>query len=189
MRITGGQAKGRRLAPLKGFRIRPSSDLVRQAIFNLTGQDVRGVKVLDLFAGTGSLGIEALSRGAQWALFIDQSEQAIKLIKKNLKLCGYERFGSIHKKDLVKGLPLKTPMMKRKFELVFLDPPYGKKLIPPLLGELSDKDVLAPSAIVVAESSKIEALPAKLGRLKIFNTKIYGETKIDLYEYGVSQCA
>ncbi len=82
MRITGGQGKGRLLGSLKGLKIRPSSDRVKEAIFNLIGHDVAGFKVLDLFAGTGSLGLEALSRGASWALFIDNSQQSIKLIKK-----------------------------------------------------------------------------------------------------------
>ena len=86
MRITGGRAKGRQLASPKGYDIRPSSDLVRQAIFNLIGHEMNSLSVLDLFAGTGSLGIEALSRGAGRALFIDRSDQAIRLIKKNLIL-------------------------------------------------------------------------------------------------------
>ena len=90
MRITGGQAKGRLLAPLKGLRIRPSSDKVREATFNLLGQEFKGLNVLDLFAGTGSFGIEALSRGALWALFIDHSRYAINLIKKNLKRYNYK---------------------------------------------------------------------------------------------------
>ena len=93
MRITGGQTKGRLLAPLKDIQIRPSSDKVRESIFNIIGQDITDQKVLDLFAGTGSLGIEALSRGAIGALFIDNSPQCIKLIEKNLKLCGYEPSG------------------------------------------------------------------------------------------------
>ena len=184
MRITGGQAKGRVLASLKGWNIRPTSDRVREAIFNLIGQDVTGFKVLDLFAGSGSLGIEALSRGASRALFIDNSVQSIRLIKKNLARSGYEPLGFVRKKDLTKGLPLKHPLFMEKFDLIFVDPPYEKEMIPPLLGELSDRDLLRSPAIAVAESFKTETLPEVLGKLQIVNSRIYGETKISIYHFG-----
>jgi 16S rRNA (guanine966-N2)-methyltransferase len=184
MRITGGQAKGRVLASLKGWNIRPTSDRVREAIFNLIGQDVTGFKVLDLFAGTGSLGIEALSRGASRVLFIDNSVQSIKLTKKNLARSGYEPLGFVWKKDLTKGLPLKHPMLKEKFDLIFVDPPYEKEMIPPLLRELSDRDLLRSPAIAVAESFKTETLPEVLGKLQMVDSRIYGETKISIYHFG-----
>ncbi len=184
MRITGGQVKGRLLASLKGWNIRPTSDRVREAIFNLIGQDVSGFKVLDLFAGTGCLGIEALSRGASRALFIDNSIQSIRLIKKNLARCGYESLGSVLKKDLTKGLPRKHLLIKQKFDLIFLDPPYEKRMIPPLLGELSDRDLLASPSIAVAESFKTEILPEVLGRLQMVSFRTYGETKISIYHSG-----
>lgn len=184
MRITGGQAKGRVLASLKGWNIRPTSDRVREAIFNLIGQDVTGFKVLDLFAGTGSLGIEALSRGASRVLFIDNSVQSIKLTKKNLARSGYEPLGFVSKKDLTKGLPLKHPMLKEKFDLIFVDPPYEKEMIPPLLRELSDRDLLRSPAIAVAESFKTETLPEVLGKLQMVDSRIYGETKISIYHFG-----
>lgn len=184
MRITGGQAKGRVLASLKGWNIRPTSDRVREAIFNLIGQDVTGFKVLDLFAGTGSLGIEALSRGASRVLFIDNSVQSIKLTKKNLARSGYEPLGFVWKKDLTKGLPLKHPMLKEKFDLIFVDPPYEKEMIPRLLRELSDRDLLRSPAIAVAESFKTETLPEVLGKLQMVDSRIYGETKISIYHFG-----
>ena len=184
MRITGGQAKGRLLASLRGWKIRPTSDRVREAVFNLIGQDVSGFKVLDLFAGTGCLGIEALSRGAARVLFVDNSIQSIKLIKKNLALCGYESLGSVLKGDLSKGLPRKHPLLKKKFDLIFLDPPYEKRMIPSLLGELSERDILASPSIAVAESFKTETLPEVLGRLQMVSFRTYGETKISIYHFG-----
>ena len=184
MRITGGRVRGRRLTSLKGLDIRPTSDRVREAIFNLIGQDVTGLRVLDLFAGTGSLGIEALSRGAVWALFLDNSLQSVKLIRKNLRLCNFESLGSIFRIDLIRGLPWRSPLMKRRFELVFFDPPYGKRFIPPLLTELADREILASPSVVVAESSKAETLPTAIGELHLVNTKTYGETKIHIYHYG-----
>lgn len=184
MRITGGQVKGRLLASLRGLNIRPTSDRVREAIFSLIGQDVTGLKVLDLFAGTGSLGIEALSRGASWSLFVDNSIQSIKIIKKNLALCGYEPFGFILKRDLTRGLPWKNALMKKKFDLVLIDPPYGKKFIPPLMKELVDREILASPAVLITESSKSESLPVASEKLQVVKTRTYGETKIDVYQYG-----
>jgi 16S rRNA (guanine966-N2)-methyltransferase len=184
MRITGGRTKGRLLTPLKNVRIRPSSDKVRESIFNIIGQDIPDQRVLDLFAGTGSLGIEALSRGATWALFIDNSPQCIKLIKKNLKLCGYEPSGSVLRKDLTRGLPWKHSLMKMKFDLVFLDPPYRKSYIPPILSELVDREILASQSLVIAESSKNDKLPVTFGRLQLVDTRTYGDTKITIYRYG-----
>lgn len=183
MRITGGQAKGRLLASLKGWNIRPTSDRVRESVFSLIGQDMTDFKVLDLFAGTGCLGIEALSRGASRALFIDNSIQSIKLIKKNLARCGYESLGFVWKKDLSKGLPRKHPLLKEKFDVIFLDPPYEKKMISPLLVELSDRDLLASPAIAVAESFKRETLPEVLGKLQMVSFRTYGETKISIYHF------
>jgi 16S rRNA (guanine966-N2)-methyltransferase len=184
MRITGGQAKGRLLASLRGWNIRPTSDRVREAVFNLIGQDATGFKVLDLFAGTGCLGLEALSRGASSSLFIDNSVQSIRLIKKNLARCGYESLGFAWKKDLSKGLPRKHPLLKEKFDLIFLDPPYEKEMIPPLLGELSHRDLLASPSIAVAESFKTETLPGVLGRLHMVSSRTYGETRISIYHFG-----
>lgn len=184
MRITGGQVKGRLLASLRGLNIRPTSDRVREAIFSLIGQDVTGLKVLDLFAGTGSLGIEALSRGASWSLFVDNSIQSTKIIKKNLALCGYESFGFILKRDLTRGLPWKNALMKKKIDLVLIDPPYGKKFIPPLMKELVDREILASPAVLITESSKSESLPVASEKLQVVKTRTYGETKIDVYRYG-----
>ena len=181
MRITGGLAKGRRLAPLKGLKIRPSSDLVRESIFNILGQDLTGLMVLDLFAGTGSLGIEALSRGASRVLFIDRSRQAIKLIKQNLKLCGYTNSGEVLRRDLTLPLPLHHSIMKKRINLAFLDPPYGRELLVPLLRQLSDGGIMTSPSTVIAECAKSDVLPARIGDLQIINQKTYGETSIYLY--------
>lgn len=181
MRITGGQAKGRLLAPLKGLTIRPSSDKIRETIFNIIGQDMTGMKALDLFAGTGSLGIEALSRGASMALFVDNSIQAIRLIKKNLELSGYESAGAILKKDLSKDLPVDFPFFQDSFSIVFIDPPYRRSLIPPLLKKFEQGDMLDTDAIIIAESSKNDKIPSDYKQLRQIDSRIYGETKIDIF--------
>ncbi|MBW1803440.1 MAG: 16S rRNA (guanine(966)-N(2))-methyltransferase RsmD [Deltaproteobacteria bacterium] len=187
MRITGGVSKGRQLSALRGHKIRPSSERVREAIFNIIGQDLADINVLDLFAGSGILGIEALSRGAAGSLFIDRSQQSVGLIRKNLTLCGFEKSGAVLKRDLSRGLPWKHEMMRRKFGLVFIDPPYGKKMITPILDDLWGKNFLDTPAIVVAESSKCDTLPETFGAIHLALMRIYGETKLTVYHYGVEQ--
>jgi 16S rRNA (guanine966-N2)-methyltransferase len=183
MRITGGQAKSRVLSSPKGLKIRPTTDQVREAIFNIIGQDLSGLKVLDLFAGTGSLGLESLSRGALSALFIDSSQQSVNLIKKNLAICGYEGSGAVLRKDLGRGIPLNHPLIKGIVDLVFLDPPYRNKIIPFLLEELSTEEVVSSGSLVVAESSKNEELPVSVKNFQMVDTRLYGITRISIYEY------
>jgi 16S rRNA (guanine966-N2)-methyltransferase len=184
MRITGGQIRGRRLASPKGKDIRPTADKVREAIFSLIGQDLTDYEVLDLFAGTGSLGIEALSRGASRALFIDLNHQALELINKNLALCGYESLGMVLRWDLRRGLPWKKRIMGDQFNLVFMDPPYGQALISSMLKELIKRNMITSPSLVVIESAISDPLPTKMEELHLRDTKHYGETKIDIYDHG-----
>jgi 16S rRNA (guanine966-N2)-methyltransferase len=183
MRITGGRLRGRRLASFKGLEIRPTSDRVREAIFDILGHHLRGEKVLDLFAGTGSLGIEALSRGAAWALFIDYSPKAIELMGKNLKLCGLEAEGVVLRKDLLKGFPRRHRLLEEKVDLVFVDPPYRKGILLPVLEELSQLNMLGSPATVVAQSEQREVLPPRVSSLDMVKSRIYGETRITLYRH------
>jgi 16S rRNA (guanine966-N2)-methyltransferase len=182
VRVTGGSVRGRRLATFKGTDIRPTSDLVREAVFDLLGQDLSGTRVLDLFAGTGSLGIEALSRGAEEAVFIDSSLKAIELIHKNLKLCRFKDSGFVLRKNLGRGLSIPHPALQRRFAVVFLDPPYGKGFIVPLLEELERRGLLGPASRVVAQSEKTENPPEVVGNLKKDKTRIYGATRITVLE-------
>lgn len=183
MRITGGNSRGRLLASVKGLNIRPTSSKVREAIFNLLGNDVTGKSVLDLFAGTGCLGIEALSRGALLAFFIDNSHQSISLIKKNLVRCGFETSGFVLKQNILKGIVADGRLRDKSIDLAFIDPPYGRNIIVPVLKDLSKKEILSPKAILVVESSRSDELPEKINRLYLFDTRIYGETKITIYHY------
>lgn len=180
MRITGGELRGRHLSSFRGSRIRPTSDKVREAIFNLLGQETEGFRVLDLFAGTGALGLEALSRGAREAVFVDNSPEALKLIRRNLALCGYEARGALLKKDLTRGLP--ADLGRGGIDLVFADPPYRKGYLLPLLSRLSSCPLLSPHATIVAEAGREEQL-AEGGGLSLVKTRIYGDTKICIYSY------
>ena len=173
--------RGRILAAPKNLEIRPSSNKVREAIFNIIGQDLSGFRVLDLFSGTGLLGIEALSRGADRAVFVDHAKQAVALIKKNLQLCGYEHAGLICKWNLSKGLPRSTPFLNTTYDLVFLDPPYRSHLAPGLIDGLSRSGQLAPGALIVLETAKtVEARHAL--SLHLIKTRIYGDTKLSIFK-------
>ncbi len=175
--------RGRRLASFKGLDIRPTSDRVREAIFDLLGHDFSGEKVLDLFAGTGSLGIEAISRGAAWALFIDHSPKAMELIGKNLKLCGLEAQGFALRKDLLRGFPRRHRLLEEKMDLVFVDPPYRKSMILPVLEGLSHLKILESPSTLVAQSEQREVLPPRVRSLQMVKSRIYGETRITLYRH------
>jgi len=182
MRITGGRARGRILMTPKGYNIRPTSDRVREAIFNIIGQDLSGLRVLDLFSGTGGLGIEALSRGAFPALFVDCSPDAVRLVEENLARCGFRDVGAVIRWDLNRGLPVRHPFMRDPAHLVFLDPPYGQGALVPLLGKLSPGRVLEKGARVVAETRKTETLPGVVGKMERVLTRTYGDTRISVYE-------
>lgn len=169
------------MASPKGLNIRPTPDKVREAIFNIMGQDLSGQMVLDLFAGTGSLGMEALSRGAQYVLFIDNSQQSINLIKKNLAFCRYNDSGATLRSDLRNGIPQNQTLLKKPFDLVFLDPPYRKNFIPLILVGLSDLHLLSSGSRVITESWKTESLPVSFRSFEMVDTRTYGDTKISMY--------
>jgi 16S rRNA (guanine966-N2)-methyltransferase len=154
---------------------------VREAIFDLLGHHLPGERVLDLFAGTGSLGIEALSRGAAWALFIDRSPKAIELIVRNLKLCGLQAQGCALRKDLLKGFSLRHRLIEEKMDLVFVDPPYRKSMILPVLEELCHINILGTPSTLVAQSEQRENLPPRVRGLERVKSRIYGETRITIY--------
>jgi 16S rRNA (guanine966-N2)-methyltransferase len=152
MRVVGGAAKGRRLRAPRGPAIRPTADHVRQAIFDIIGRTVKGARVLDLFAGTGAMGIEALSRGAVEAVFVEQSREACALILENLETTGLRAAGLIRRADVSRVLarPAQTP-----FGLVLIDPPYERGLgfVARILGKLAAGGWPAPGATVVVEAA------------------------------------
>ncbi len=183
MRITGGKIKGRRLSSFKGTGIRPTSQKIREAIFNIIGNELSGLSVLDLFAGTGIMGIEALSRGASFALFIDYSPKSMRLIRENLRICGLSDRAMIIRKDLRRGLP-KIPLEREGFNLIFIDPPYEKGLISPLLERLAMKRPFKIPCDIVIEGKKTESISPLIPNFSISAVRIYGDTKISILSYG-----
>ena len=186
MRITGGKARGRTLAAPKSGKaiIRPTCDRVREALFNILGDRIAGSMVLDLFAGTGAIGIEALSRGAAFALFVDQTIEAGRLIETNLRCCpqpvaAFVRLdlaATANLQPLLARVPQSTP-----FDLVFMDPPYQKNLAEQVLGVVERSGILAAQALVVVEEHRRVALPPAVGGLILLDQRRYGETGLWFY--------
>jgi len=174
MRIISGHCKGRKLVKIQGRQIRPTSDRTREAIFNILGQKVKKAKVLDLFAGTGALGIEALSRGACHATFIDLS---CDIILQNLELCHFKELSRVICCDIVKEVMIES-LSGQRFDLVFIDPPYGKGYIELTLQNKSFTDLLDEDCIIIAEQSCKENLEIKFPALDIYRQKKYSKTNI-----------
>ena len=180
MRIGGGTARGKLLAPLTGVEIRPTPDKVRQALFNILRSrfgSLQGLRVLDLFAGSGALAIEALSLGAKEAVLVDQSRQAAALIQKNLHACRVGDRAQFLQCDGLKALT----QLRGPFDIVFLDPPYQQGLQQKALERLSQGTLLAAEGLVCAESARTEELPDCAGLLQRETTRYYGSTALHFY--------
>jgi 16S rRNA (guanine966-N2)-methyltransferase len=183
VRITGGRFGGRTLAGPKDLSVRPTSDKVRQAVFNILahhdfgqGFAMESARVIDLFAGTGAMGIEAVSRGAQYCLFVDESAESRALLRTNVEALQLTGITKIWRRDATRLGPM-SPGAGGPFELAFLDPPYRKDLLAPSLTSLAAENWLAPNAIVVAECADEESLPAPEGFRKL-DERVYGDTRV-----------
>lgn len=166
------------------MEIRPTSDRAREALFSILGQKVINSQVLDLFAGTGALGLEALSRGANRACFVDYHRLSLELLAKNIRGCNFgpDR-ATILRHDLRKGAPpqLQSTSTDITFNLIFLDPPYGKNLAVKSLKWLSNSLIFAANAVIIAEERASVALPARCGILHLKDQRTYGDTGFWLY--------
>lgn len=178
MRVITGSAKGRKLITLEGEDIRPTSAKVKGAIFNSIQFDIEGRNVLDLFAGAGQLGIEALSRGARKAVFVDLSRDAVKVVGDNLEHCRLKDNATVFNGD---GLSyLKTT--REKFDIVFIDPPYKKQLTVKALSLILN--VLNDGGIIVCETDINEELPEAIGEYTVAKQDTYSKTKLTIYRYS-----
>jgi 16S rRNA (guanine966-N2)-methyltransferase len=192
LRIISGFAKGRKLfsPPAKSTLIRPTSDRAREALFNILGRFVEDAKVLDLFAGTGAIGLEAFSRGASAVLFIDREPLAIALIQKNANLCLASHHGStfvdIQQQDLgdsraIQALSLSSP---GQFDLIFADPPYNSELSLSILDAIDKSQILAEKGKLIIEERFNISLPARLSRLILVDKRKYGENGFWFYQFA-----
>ncbi len=185
MQIIGGKFKGRKLSALRGLRTRPTSGKVREAVFNICSERVPGSSVADLFAGTGAMGIEALSRGAKHVVFVEADRKSVQLIRKNLAACGAGDMASVLCRDLLGG-PEVLADLNSAFDLVFMDPPYHSGAIAPVLENLAKTGSLSPGALTVIEHSFSEPLPADAEGFEIIDTRRYGKTLVSFMSYVVA---
>ncbi|HTQ15472.1 MAG TPA: 16S rRNA (guanine(966)-N(2))-methyltransferase RsmD [Rhizomicrobium sp.] len=187
MRIVGGALGGRTLHAPEGLRVRPTSDKARQAIFNILAHgecaiDLEGAHAIDLFAGTGALGLEAISRGAAYALFVDDSAESRALIRRNVEAFGLTGATRIWRRDATALGPMAAGA-GGLFQLAFLDPPYRKGLVPAALASLRGGGWLAPGAIAVAEMGADEDVPSTDG-FAVMDSRLYGETRVVFLRAG-----
>ncbi|MGY4689714.1 16S rRNA (guanine(966)-N(2))-methyltransferase RsmD [Salibacterium sp. K-3] len=180
MRVVSGKYKGKALKAVNGMKTRPTSDKVKEALFQLIGPYFEGGTVLDLYAGTGNLGIEALSRGVEQADFVDKHPQAVRVIKQNLHTTGVEEDTNVYRNDAGRAL---TVLQKkgRSFDYIFMDPPYADDPIPVLLETISDGLLLHENGTVVCEHHASAVLPVRAGRLEHKTVRKYGDTSITIY--------
>ncbi|MDY3859168.1 MAG: 16S rRNA (guanine(966)-N(2))-methyltransferase RsmD [Candidatus Limivicinus sp.] len=174
MRVITGTARGRRLKTPENSDIRPTTDNVKESVFNIIQFDIEGRRVLDLFAGTGQLGIECLSRGAAEAVFIDDSCEAVRIVKDNLKACGFS--APVLRQDALSYL-----RSCGKFDLIFVDPPYDANLYEPVLETINSVDILSDGGIILCESRRERYMPdmkAPYLKRRDYN---YGRVKLTVY--------
>ncbi len=181
MRVIAGNARGARLYALSGKMTRPTSDRVKEALFSIIESRFRigGVSVLDICAGTGSLGIEALSRDAASCCFVEKERLAVDAVKRNLASVGCLE-SRVLCMDALKALRILASEGKR-FDIIFFDPPYSSDLYIPVIEAVSDFSVLSDVGIMAVESDRRKSLPERIGKLLKIVRRIYGDTSVEIY--------
>jgi 16S rRNA (guanine(966)-N(2))-methyltransferase RsmD len=184
MRIISGTARGRQLAAFSGTGIRPTPDRVREALFSILNSRLgsfTGLKVLELFAGSGAQSLEALSRGAESALLVESSRQACRLITENIRRCKMEANTRLLQGDVFSTLPGIKP--DSPFDLILLDPPYNQQLLPKTLKAIESLQLLSEDGIICAESAANEVVENQ-GRLALLSSRKYGSSTIHLFSWN-----
>jgi RNA methyltransferase, RsmD family len=180
LRIIAGKSRGRRLETVSGIGTRPTSDRVKEALFNIIQMRLTDSIVLDLFAGTGNLGLEAISRGSRKAVFVEKDRNAIAVLNRNCKTLGYLEQIEIIPKDVLKAL---TDLSKRDilFDIIFIDPPYQKGYEEHVLASIDEGGILEQDGIITVEHDKNIMPPNRVGNLVRFDERVYGRTGISFY--------
>jgi 16S rRNA (guanine966-N2)-methyltransferase len=180
MRIIAGTMKGRKLKAPSGLELRPTSDKVKEALFNILASRIEGANLLDLYAGTGSIGIDALSRGAQSVVFVENNKRHFQFLKKNLAsypLEGRAETFATAAADFLR----KARKSNRSFDIIFIDPPYQSKEIEKILPILQEGDMITTHGLVVIEHFHKKSLPETVGNLSFLKKYKYGETILSFY--------
>lgn len=180
MRVISGSARGRRLRTVSGLKTRPTTDRVKESLFNILAHRVESAFFLDLFAGSGAIGIEALSRGAQTAIFIDNRRVCTNVINQNLDKIGFRDRSEVYTADVVRALPI---LRKRglQFPLIFCDPPYKLGLTEKTISLVGQYRLLSPNGFLIAEHSNKEEIPTLMLNLIRIRTAVYGDTVLGFY--------
>jgi 16S rRNA (guanine966-N2)-methyltransferase len=182
MRVISGTARGRSLKAVPGTNTRPTTDKVKEAVFSMIGPYFEGGQVLDLFAGTGGLGIEALSRGMGRAVFIDMDKKSLEIIQENLKTAGFPEQAEVYRNDALRAL---KALVKRglSFDLIFLDPPYRMKNMDEVLALLEEGALVRPNGTVMIEHDAAHRYAERIGSFACRRHAVYGDTAISIYTY------
>jgi len=182
MRIIAGKYRSRLIKVPKDADVRPTKDRIREALFNIITEYISGAEVLDIFAGSGAFGIEAISRGAESATFIDSEKTCIKTIEDNVKTLGING-GKVNllRMDAFKAID-KLCNEGKKFDIVLLDPPYYEEIAKKCLIKLGERDILKPHCIIVVEHHKKDILPAESGSITSYRTARYGDIRLTFYK-------
>jgi 16S rRNA (guanine(966)-N(2))-methyltransferase RsmD len=178
LRVIGGIAKGRKLKTRKTMDLRPATDFIKEALFDILALRVSDAIFLDLFAGSGSIGIEALSRGARQALFVEKDPLTAAVIRDNLAVTGFTSLGRVYVGDALKAL---TQLQKdgSQFSLAFVDPPFRKGLVTPALDRLLQLEIMAPDALIVTRSYIGEEVASEIAPIK---TRTYGDSVLRFFQ-------
>lgn len=177
MRIIAGKYKGRKLETPRGNDVRPTTDKVKEAMFSILMPYLTSARCLDLFAGTGGLGLEALSRGAESCVFCDKERASVALIKENIKKCGAESDSRVIQGDYMKALE----HSKEQYDIILIDPPYDSGIYVKCLTSIEKLDLLSDEGIILTEHEKNDELPDSLGKLSKIKERRYGKTILTLY--------
>ncbi len=181
MRVIGGAARGRRLKVPKGRAVRPTAARVKESLFNILPHDFSGLRVLDLFAGSGNVSIEALSRGAAKAVLIDESPRSAAVIRDNLNRLGLSESAQVWTAPVFRSLR-KLAKLADTFDLIFLDPPYDRELVGATLRTIGQCHLLSGTGRVVAEHSAREAVRSQYGELVLNEQRRYGDTLLSFFK-------
>jgi len=185
MRVISGKAKGRRLIAPKGGAIRPTADRIKESLFNILPRDFSGMKILELFAGTGNISIEALSRGAESALLVDASERSARIIRENLRRLELTDRAQMWVMPVRRALNA-VGRQGSKFDVIFLDPPYDQKLVGRSLELIASVDPVYSTGLVVAEHSVRETLKTSYGSLSLNDQRRYGDTLLSFFRHAAA---
>lgn len=175
LRVITGSARGRKLVTLDGDDVRPTTDKVKESLFNIIQFDVEGASFLDLFAGSGQIGIEALSRGARQVVFVDKSKKSIEVVRANLKATGFEKSAVVINADSLAFISRRA----ERYDIAFLDPPYKTGLLQKALELVPG--VMSENGIIICESPADETLPEDLGDFRLLKRYTYGKMALTTY--------